>query len=367
MKFLVIPTTDWIGHPVPNRLNFIFDRLADAHEIDVCHFRIFSKKLMDTKCNLLPMDPTSMHSVDRYYLSSMYRHLSKIRDIAPEYDTVIASNLIPTFGASLQETPFIIDYLDLFPESAAAYFSPPVDSLIKGVTSIIDNVNLQRSLGIITTSERFKVHLTERYRKPIYVVPNGVDTSLIRPTDGIKEDLGYPVIGYVGSLEKWIDLEWIIDNLPKILKRYPDASLLVVGPGLHTSYGEKIKKMAARYPDRIHFTGRVDYHKISSYISSMDVGLNPRKPMLMNKLTMGSKVLNYLACGVPVLSTNMPEMDRRFGPEKGVFSYGSIDEFLGNMTRALKFKVDPSWVKDYDWDSIAVRYEGAIKSILDSG
>ena len=38
MKILVIPTTDWIRHPVPNRLNFIFDILAEEHDVYVLHF-----------------------------------------------------------------------------------------------------------------------------------------------------------------------------------------------------------------------------------------------------------------------------------------------------------------------------------------
>ena len=36
MKVLVIPTTDWIRHPVPNRLNFIFDILAGGMRSMCC-------------------------------------------------------------------------------------------------------------------------------------------------------------------------------------------------------------------------------------------------------------------------------------------------------------------------------------------
>ncbi len=363
MRLLVIPTTDWLGHPVPNRLNFIFDRLADRHEIDVCHFRIFPEKLMDTKCDLIQMDPSSKHSVKRYYIRGIYRHLKQIRDIAPNYDAVVASNLLPTFGASLQETPLIIDYLDLFPQSAAAYFSPPLDTLVQSITSLIDSCNLHSSSGIITTSNRFKNHLLKKYDKPVYVVPNGVNTWLLKPTISVDEPiLGSPVIGYVGSLENWIDLEWVIRNFSHVTDLYPNASLLIVGPGLHTTYGEKIRKMSVS--DNIHFTGRIPYVKLSQYISAMDVGLNPRKPLMMNRLTVGSKVLNYLACGVPVLSTNMPEVENLFGPEDGLFTYRDIDEFLSALPKALNTSVDPGVVKDFDWDRIAELYEDALIDIL---
>ncbi len=364
MKLLVIPTTDWVGHPVPNRLNFIFDRLADRHEIDVCHFRIFPEKLMDTDCNLIAMDTSSMDSVKRYYIRGMHSHLKKIRAITPNYDAVIASNILPTFGASLQSTPLIIDYLDLFPQSAAAYFFPPFDTIVRNITSFIDSSNLHRCNGIITTSNRFRTHLSKKYDKPIHVVPNGVDTTLLKPTNAgdIKKNLGSPVIGYVGSLENWIDLEWVIRNFSHITEQYPNASLLIVGPGLHTTYGDKIKKMAKGI--NVRFTGRVPYEQLSHYISAMDVGLNPRKPLMMNTLTMGSKVLNYLACGVPVLSTNMPEVETLFGPNEGVFGYQNIDEFVIGLSQALNRSVDPDVVKDYDWDKIADKYEDAIIEII---
>ena len=54
MKILVIPTTDWIRHPVPNRLNFIFDTLAEEHDVYVLHFglkRFQSLAARMTKCN----------------------------------------------------------------------------------------------------------------------------------------------------------------------------------------------------------------------------------------------------------------------------------------------------------------------------
>ncbi len=363
MKLLIIPTTDWVGHPVPNRLNFIFDRLASRHHIDVCHFKIFPEEVRKTECNLVPMDPEPRESIKHYYITGMWQHLSKIRDISGDYDAVISANILPSLGASLQPTPVIVDYLDLFPESAAAYFSPPMDTVVKNAASLIDRINLSNSVGMITTSNMFKDYLKKRYDKPIRVIPNGVDTSLLKPYDP-GEHMGYPVIGYVGSLERWIDLESIISSFPEILAVHPDARLLLVGPGLHTGHSKKLKKMAAGYEDRIRFTGMVPYDKLYKLISSMDVGLNPRKSMAMNRLTMGSKVLNYLACGVPVLTTNMPEIERMFHERDGVFPYHNKSEFFDSLEKALRTTVDPEVVKGYDWGDIAEKYEKAISSMI---
>ena len=71
MKILVIPTTDWIRHPVPNRLNFIFDTLAEKHEVYVLHFSLKKFSLLEareTRCTLLPADWIRAEDPSLYYL-----------------------------------------------------------------------------------------------------------------------------------------------------------------------------------------------------------------------------------------------------------------------------------------------------------
>jgi glycosyltransferase involved in cell wall biosynthesis len=131
------------------------------------------------------------------------------------------------------------------------------------------------------------------------VIPNGVDSQLLvpLPKDECKGRLGLKgnVLGYVGSLEHWVDLETVVEAMP-----FLDAKLMVVGPGLFTDYGEKIKSLAERcgVADKMKFVGAVRYSELGRYISAMDIGLNPLKNMLKNQETVGGKVFNYLSCGI---------------------------------------------------------------------
>ncbi|MFW5907316.1 MAG: glycosyltransferase [Candidatus Natronoplasma sp.] len=372
MRLLVIPTTDWTGHPVPNRLNFIFDRLAERHEVDVCHFKIFESKKRDTRCGLIEMDAERGWDISDYYMKNFRSHAAEIKRLAPDYDAVISANILPSAAASLQDTPVIMDYLDHLPQSAAAYYEGPLKVLAEKVVKGLTFFNIKMANGLITPTARFKEYLHRVTEKKIEVIPNGLDLKKIGTSDRdeVKKkvlepySLGSPILGYVGSLEKWVDLESVISLMPAVKKRYSDASMLIVGPRLHTDYAERLKKMSEelKVADDVVFTGRVDYEELSPYITAMDVGLNPRKPLLMNRYTMGSKVLTYLACGVPVLSKNMPEVEERFGG-KGVCRYGSDREFLGKLTGCLTEDVDPGVVKEYDWDILSKRYEKAISKI----
>jgi len=71
MKVLVIPTTDWIRHPVPNRLNFIFDILAERHEVYVLHFDLKRFRNMEergTNCRLLGASWIEVFDPSLYYI-----------------------------------------------------------------------------------------------------------------------------------------------------------------------------------------------------------------------------------------------------------------------------------------------------------
>ncbi|MEF8874083.1 MAG: glycosyltransferase [Candidatus Thermoplasmatota archaeon] len=374
MKLLVIPTTDWIGHPVPNRLNFIFDRLAEKHEVDVCHFKLFKKKRRDTRCNLVEMDSDTESDISGYYLKNFRKHAVEIAKISPEYDAIISTNILPSFAASLQDPPIVVDYLDHLPQSAASYYKNPLDELARRAVKGLTFFNIKKAHGLITPTTRFKEYLQKITDKEIRVIPNGLDLEKIGPVDSGEVEkkvrnpysLGHPILGYVGSLEGWIDLENIISLMPLVKKRYPEASLLIVGPGLHTDYADHLKDLSEGLGlhDDVVFTGRVDYDELSPYISAMDVGLNPRKPLKMNTLTMGSKVLTYLACGVPVLSKNMPEAEERFKDE-GVYSYSSEREFLSKLAESLTGSIDPAVVDSYGWDSLSKKYEKALTELLD--
>jgi len=365
LKILVIPTTDWTGHPVPNRLNFIFDRLADHHTVNVCEFKMFEEEKRDTECNLVDMSCKSEVDVGSYYLKNFTQYSKKIRDLSAEHDVIVSSNIVPSFTAALQETTVILDYLDHFPQSASSYYKRPLHKIAERTAGLLTSINLKKADGVITPTQRFKEYLVGKTCCDIEVIPNGLDLKKIKPTDPTKIfdefDLERPVLGYVGSLESWIDLESVIKMMPSIKKRYPKAKLLIVGPDLHTNYSEYLKDLSEemRVEKDVKFVGRVDYEELSPYITAMDVGLNPRKPRKMNSLTMGSKVLTYLACGVPVLSNNMPEAENRF-EGKGVYSYNDDQELLSKLAKCLTKGVKPEVVKEYDWDRLSKKYENAI-------
>ena len=122
MKILVIPTTDSIRHPVPNRLNFIFDSLAEKHDVYVLHFglkRFSDLEARETKCKLLDASWIKVDDPSLYYFLNFPYHLWNIRRIVKrlDIDVILSANILPSFVANFAPSPVVFDYLDHLEES----------------------------------------------------------------------------------------------------------------------------------------------------------------------------------------------------------------------------------------------------------
>lgn len=370
MNILVIPTTDWVRHPVPNRLNFIFDSLAERHEVYVMHFNL--KRFMDlpareTKCHLVDAGRIEAGDPSLYYLLNASSHLGKIRETVRErdIDVILSTNILPSFLANFAGAPVVFDYLDHLEESASIYYpGSAFGKLVKAGVSRITKYNLRHARSVITVTQELAEFLKGLGVKDITVIPNGVDTQVLKPIPAVeaKRSLGLQgkVIGYVGSLEHWVDLETVVRALPRL-----DVTLLVVGPGLFTDYGDLIKKMAEdlEVSDKIKFTGAVKYSELGKYISAMDIGLNPLKKMKKNEYAAGGKVFNYLSCGRPVLSSRMISLERLLGDE--IYYYDDVESFISQVEGILKEKGKEqeyrSLAEKYDWSALALKYEEVLR------
>lgn len=372
MNILVIPTTDWTKHPVPNRLNFIFDILAEKHNVHVVNFTLkkFEKqRARTTRCHLHDVTSIDVDDPSSYYILNSFSHLLRMRKIIrnEKIDVIVSANILPAFLVNIVKgkVPVVFDYLDHYEESAATYYPNSFFGRIvkTGVRSII-RYNLRSANSVITVTEEFKSFLNSIGVTDVHIIPNGVDTTVFKqvPTEVAKKNMGLDgaVIGYVGSLEYWVDLETVIKSLPEL-----DVKLLVVGPELFTDYGKMIKELAEKLGvlDKIVFTGRVEYTELYKYISAMDIGLNPLKHVKKNEITVGGKVFNYLACGKPVLSSRMIALENLLGDD--LFYYDDESSFTEMVHELLNQKQDEDrYMKiamDFDWRTITDMYEETLK------
>jgi glycosyltransferase involved in cell wall biosynthesis len=139
--------------------------------------------------------------------------------------------------------------------------------------------------------------------------------------------LPQPVIGFFGLIADWVD----VDLMAAVAKHFSSGSLVVIGKA--TTDLSPLHSLP-----NVHILGRKPYEALPSYCRGFDVALNPFR---INTLTLNAnplKVREYLAAGLPVISTAIPEVEAlgqcHIGRDTG--------EFIREIESALK-DPGPSW------------------------
>ena len=125
-----------------------------------------------------------------------------------------------------------------------------------------------------------------------------LDVDLEHPPE--VADLPRPIIGFHGLLADWVDFELI----KKVAEHFSQGSVVLVGKV--AADAEKHASVLDGVPN-VHFLGRKPYGELPAYCKAFDVALNP---FVVNELTLAAnplKVREYLAAGLPVVSTDIPE------------------------------------------------------------
>ena len=178
-----------------------------------------------------------------------------------------------------------------------------------------------------------------RHRNPL-VFGNGTDVAnfQLRNPDFVLGDAlpkrdGRKIIGFVGGLNTGRVDEPLLDAL---FARFPEALFLFVG---YSNDAALVGRLRAR--PNVRFFEAVSYAELPFVISAFDVGIVPH---LDNAHTRGNdllKVMDYLATGVPVVSTDCSNVRDTAGTAVAVASNHA--EFLDLVAAALaKTEHDPA-------------------------
>jgi glycosyltransferase involved in cell wall biosynthesis len=139
------------------------------------------------------------------------------------------------------------------------------------------------------------------YGDKVEYVPNGADCRHFERTPQLRAALkpDRPVLGYIGAISEWFDVEL----LRGVAERLPDWELRLVGPSELTP--ERRRRLDL---PNVRFLGRRAYEELPRHLAEMDVATIPFVLNDLIKATSPIKLYEYLAAGVPVVSTSMPEV-----------------------------------------------------------
>ncbi|MDR0374021.1 MAG: glycosyltransferase [Nitrososphaerota archaeon] len=378
----MVPANDWLNFPVSSRLHSIFERLADRHEIHVIRY---PSPLWNTprksKAIVHEANGVAIRDLSLYYALNASNHLALIENILKscKIDIIVFANILTGAEAALlgkiHGVPLVCDYLDHFPESASSYYDNQFSkSLVQGVVLGITRWNLNKANGVVTVSKSFANWLTDSAGvRNLSLIPNGVDLEVFKPMERnvAQERLGLEklkqkfVITYTGTVESWYDLDVVAQATHRLNCLGIPSVFQIVGGHLVTQNNNRF----VGFENDILQTGFVDHKQVSLYLNASDVCVLPLRKMAKN-LTRPLKLLEYFACGKPVLSLPNSELEHEYGDALTIFN--SAEEL---MEIFLKIVADPlvfsskiergyKYAQKNSWESHARRYESFLESIL---
>jgi glycosyltransferase involved in cell wall biosynthesis len=178
---------------------------------------------------------------------------------------------------------------------------------------------------VLVSAERLR-QSKSRVNPRTHLVRHGVDFSHFRkaldPETQVPPEIAAlprPVIGFFGLIADWVDTEL----LAAVARRYAHGSLVILG--------KATTDVSCLQLPNVHLLGRKPYADLPAYCKGFDVALNPFR---INELTLNAnplKVREYLAAGLPVVSTDIPEV--RVLPDCRAAT--SHEDFLAQVDAAL--------------------------------
>jgi len=204
---------------------------------------------------------------------------------------------------------------------------------------------------VVFTAQDLKADVEALGPKRSMFLPNGVDLAFFKGSTSLPSEyrgIPSPRAVYVGALDDWFAVEWVLEAA----RRLPKVSFVIIGPP-----GASVAPL--RGVPNIHLLGPRRRELLPGYLRHAQVGLIPFDVERHGDLLHGvnpMKLYEYMACGLPVVSSRWRELERLKSP-----AYLSRDKegFARDLQKALRAKRPGSreraFASRHDWGGRAER------------
>ncbi|HXM93118.1 MAG TPA: glycosyltransferase [Candidatus Dormibacteraeota bacterium] len=264
------------------------------------------------------------------FLSKSMYHVSK-NDLKQKYDLLhvhsvpdflVFSAILPRLGGR----PIILDIHDILPEFYTSKFGTKHGSLIFRLLHFTEWISAKFSSHVIIANHIWQERLCSRSVKPdkCTVVLNSPDRSIFhrlkeRPASRERFQIVYP-----GTLNWHQGLDIAIRAFAKISEQVPFADFHIYGEGpTKNNLALLIKDL--NLENRILLHAPKSLRDIARVIESADLGIVPKRKDNFGNEAFSTKILEFMAMGVPVIVSDT-RIDRYYFDDSIVRFFRGGDE-----------------------------------------
>ena len=262
--------------------------------------------------------------------------------------------LMRAFSAHIQTCCIVYDCMD---ELANFKGASPV--LRHSEAELLEAANVVFTGGAsLYESKRTRHHNVRLFPSSVDVQHFKKARSIAGERADMQPEIPRPRFGFAGVIDERMDLQL----LAGVADARPHWSWIIVGP--------VVKIDPASLPQRpnIFYLGPKKYEELPNLLATWDAGIMPFAINDSTRFISPTKTPEYFAAGLPVVSTPIVDVLRRYGNLLGLRVASKVSEFIVACEQALHLGTQGGkWLDDADrvlaldsWDSTAAEMRTAI-------
>ncbi|MEP6902412.1 MAG: glycosyltransferase family 1 protein [Actinomycetota bacterium] len=245
------------------------------------------------------------------------------------------------FASHFQPLATVFDCMD---ELSAFKFAPP--ELLENEKRLLGKADL-----VFTGGQSLYEAKKDKHAK-VFAFPSSIDVKHFKQAREIREEpadeksIPHPRFGFCGVIDERMDIEL----LGQMANVRPDWHFVMIGPVV------KIAEEDLPHRENIHYLGGKDYKDLPAYLSGWDVALMPFAINESTKYISPTKTPEYLAAGLPVVSTPIQDVVRPYGEQGLVNIARTAEEFVAACEKSLaenhsaRLQQADEFLSHYSWD-----------------
>ncbi len=260
------------------------------------------------------------------------------------------------FADHLEARAIVYDCMDEL--SAFAFADPKI---------VADEKKLLNEADLVFTGGYSLYEAKSALHADIHPFPSAVDVAHFAQARDMQSEpddqamIARPRLGFFGVIDERIDL----DLIARVAETKPDWQLVMVGPVV------KIDPTSLPERPNIHWLGRKTYEELPAYLATWEVALMPFAINEATRFISPTKTPEYLAGGLPVVSTPITDVIRHYGDIAAVTIADTAESFIAACEAALALGRSGAWrdaadklLARHSWDRTQSAMAGHIARVI---
>ena len=266
-------------------------------------------------------------------------------------------------------TPMALEFSDDIAAAVMVYDNMDELALFHGADTSIRQLEarLMARADVVFTGGHSLYVAKRHLHDNIHAVPSSVDVAHFRrnaaspiadPAD--QAGIAHPRVGFFGVIDERMDMV-LVDALATLC---PDTQFVMVGPTV------KIDPESRPQHANVHWLGGKNYDQLPSYLHNWDCGFMPFALNDATRFISPTKTPEFLAAGLGVVSTAIPDVERPYGDLGLVGIADDAAAFAAALPTAIAAGRDPVWqvrvrrqLTTSSWDSTWAFIQSEIDAI----